>query len=279
MKPQQAKAHVLSSEELRRLQRVLLDMLLEVDRVCQKNGVKYSLSGGTFLGAVRHKGFIPWDDDLDIMVIGEEYKRFREACIRDLDPEKYFFQDHTTDPHYRWGYGKIRRKDSEFLRLGQEHMKMQTGIFIDVFHRSGVPDRFPRRQLHCFTCFFIRKALYSEVGKYREKNPLMRGWYRLLNRIPSQRLFRKLDRLEDQWNKKPTQLVRAYTFPPPKGQYGYSLEAYKKLSSLEFEGHTFPVVADWHAYMTYKFGDYMTLPPPEQRHWHPVSTFRLPKGY
>ncbi|WP_055744103.1 LicD family protein [Brevibacillus choshinensis] len=90
----------------------------------KKNGISYCLLMGTMLGAVRHGGFIPWDDDMDVAMMRPEYEKFREACKRDLDQSRFFYQDHTTDPHYRWGYARIRRKDTECVRLGQEHIKI-----------------------------------------------------------------------------------------------------------------------------------------------------------
>ena len=113
---------ILSPEDLRTLQLLELEMLVEVDRICRKYGIEYSLDGGTLLGAVRHKGFIPWDDDADVIFTRHEYVRFCRACKKELDTERFFLQDYRTDPNYRWGYAKLRRKGTEFVRLGQEHM-------------------------------------------------------------------------------------------------------------------------------------------------------------
>ena len=103
------KAYQISHEELKKLQRIELEMLIELDRICRKHQVSYSLDGGTLLGAVRHKGFIPWDDDIDVIMLRPEYEKFRSACETELDQTRFFLQDYKSDPHYRWGYEKLRR--------------------------------------------------------------------------------------------------------------------------------------------------------------------------
>ncbi|MCL2226739.1 MAG: LicD family protein [Oscillospiraceae bacterium] len=271
--------YVLSSDELRSLQLVLLDMLIELDRICKKHSIRYCIDGGTLLGAVRHGGFIPWDDDLDVVITRDEYEKLREACIADLDESKFFFQDYTTDPYYRWGYGRIRRKNSEFVRVGQEHMKMKTGIFLDIFVRDNVPDSKLGYLLHKFYCYTLRKTLYAEAGVVTGKNALIRTWYRLLNLIPASFTFRRLDKIAARYNSKKTKRMRCLTFPMLlKGQYGYNREWFEQTAEIAFEGITFPCAKDYHGYLTHLYGDYMTPPPPDKRHWHPVSRFKLPES-
>ena len=93
---------IIEGDNLKRLQGKLLEFLKEVDRICRKNGIEYTLEGGTLLGSIRHGGFIPWDDDADVIFMRDEYKKFYEACKTDLDP-KYFLQEFRTDPEYHWG--------------------------------------------------------------------------------------------------------------------------------------------------------------------------------
>lgn len=272
------KVYTLSSTELRKLQLILLDMLIELDRICKKHNIRYCIIAGTLLGAVRHKGFIPWDDDLDVAMTRDEYERFRQVCQTELNREKFFFQDNTTDPYYLWGYGRLRRKDSEFIRVGQEHLKMRTGIFLDVFPIDGVPDFPPLRGLFTAYCFCLRKVLYAQVGAVFDNNAVKRAVYRLLEKIPIAWAFRRLDKLHDYGRKRETKYGRILTFPTPKGRpYGYIRKWYVDVADIEFEGRVFPGIRDDDEYLSYKFGDYMTLPLKEQRHWHLVSMFRLPE--
>ena len=132
----------IRGEEFRRMQLLELELLIELDRVCRAHDIKYCIICGTLLGAVRHKGFIPWDDDADIGMLREEYEKFKQVA-NELDQEICFFQDHSTDPEYRWGYGKLRKTGTRFIRAGQEHLKCQTGVFIDIFPMDDIPKSVP----------------------------------------------------------------------------------------------------------------------------------------
>ena len=113
----------ITKDILEKLQKVELEMLIEVGRICRKNNIKYSIMYGTLLGAVRNGGFIPWDDDCDVMFKRNEYEKFFEACKRDLDTSKFFLQEHRTNPHYLFGYSKSRRNDAVFKREDQGNIK------------------------------------------------------------------------------------------------------------------------------------------------------------
>lgn len=267
----------LSGHNLRRLQLNLLEMLIEIDRICRKYQIQYSLDGGTLLGAVRHGGFIPWDDDIDVIMRRSEYRKFYRACQKDLDSSRFFLQEYRTDRHYRWGYEKLRRRDTEFIRLGQEHLKIQTGIFIDIFVVDNVPDHPAARRIHLFACYIIRKLLYAELGMRNADSRILRGWYRLLYKlVPRDVIFKWRNLIAAQCNQKKTELVRHMTYPYALSRYGMPGICFDEMQDIDFEGYTFRAFKDYDRYLTALYGDYMTLPPKEKQKAHlEVSKIKL----
>ncbi len=269
----------LDDEKLKKIHDVELELLQEFDRICKKNNLNYTVTGGTLLGAVRHGGFIPWDDDADVVMMRKDYDRFQKICEKELDHSKFYFQSIETTPGYRWGYGKLRRKNTVFLREGQEGMPYEQGIFMDIFPRDGVPDGKIERRIHTFLCFALRKIMWSEIGKDREKNRIRRLIYTVLSYIPQKtivKLYRKLIRYS---NKKETKLVRALTFPLPKrlSGAGYCRKWYNNYLPIKFENITVQAEANYKDWLKAEFGDYMKMPPVEKRKSHPVSELKFPE--
>ena len=265
----------LNEGMLAKLHDIQVEMLEEVDRICKKCGIKYNIIAGTLLGAVRHKGYIPWDDDADVGFLRTEYEKFRKACETELDTSKFVFQDYRNTQGYRWGYGKLRRKNTLFLREHQENMPYMQGVFIDIFPLDSVPNNYVLRCIHNFKCFCIRKVLWSEVGKKADKKWIKRKIYSLVNKIPVDYIFKIYDKFMKKGNKKESKYVRILTFPTPNKTYGYLRKWYEKSIDIEFEGKSFKGIKEYDEYLSFKFGDYMKLPPEDKRKIHPVSDIEL----
>lgn len=272
------KKRELTEQELRTIQLIELEMLCELDRICKKCGIKYNIIAGTLLGAVRHGGFIPWDDDADVAMMREEYEKFRLACDSELDKSRFYFQDHRNTPGYRWGYGKLRRKETLFLRQNQEHMPYEQGIFIDIFPLDYVPENKLCRTLHYFHSFCIRKIMWAPVGKLIERNLFKRIGYNLLNTIPERVLFHHYEQFIHQSNRKESGLVRTLTFPAATKDYGYKRAWYEESVELKFEGKNLCAPQMWDEYLTFKFKNYMELPAEQNRKTHPITKLKLIEG-
>lgn len=275
----------LSKKDFRRMQLIELDLLIEFDRVCRLHNIKYSLCSGTQLGAVRHRGFIPWDDDIDVCMLREEYEKFKSCALPDLNSDICFFQDHTTDGQYRWGFGKLRRIGTTYIRAGQEHMKYKTGVFIDIIPYDDIPNSIVGQVFQDIYCFCLRKILWAQVGKKAEKG-FLKIWYGLLSIIPSNLVFLLMKPCINIKNSSTPNRVRGLMFPAPgveyrtttqlKKRFGMPKKWFTELQEYEFEGRSFWGTKFPDDYLTYKFGDYMKLPPEDKREGHaPVSFIDL----
>lgn len=266
----------LNAEQLRQLQMIELEMLLEVDRICRKCDIQYNIIGGTLLGAIRHGGFIPWDDDADVTMMRSDYLRFADACRTELDSTRFYFQDAWNTEGYRWSYGKIRRKDTLFLREYQEHMPYEQGVFIDVFPVDGIPDNYFMRVINNAHCFCIRKILWSDVGKMADKSAIKRIFFCVLSKISREKILKHYEKLIEKRNRKRTKFVRIALMPlPNRENWGYRREWYEKSRTYMFEECALQGIANAEEFLTYEFGDYMKIPPEDKRKVHPVSDILL----
>ena len=262
-------------ETLRKIQLVQLEMLEEVDRICRKCGIRYNIIAGTLLGAVRHGGYIPWDDDADVALLRPEYEKFCTVIKKELDTERFYFQDNRHTKGYRWGYGKLRRRNTLFLREHQEHMPYRQGVFIDIFPLDGVPDNYLLRSIKNFECFCVRKILWSKVGQVAATSELKRWWFGVLAKIPEKTIWKHYNIMVLCANRRKTKMVRILMFPTPNREWGYYRFWYEDSMDIEFEGKVFRGIKDYDGYLHFKFGDYMTLPSSDKRKGHPISRLKV----
>lgn len=269
----------MSKEDLRRMQLIQVELLEEVDRICMKHGIHYSVEGGTLLGAIRHKGFIPWDDDVDIAMVRSEYEKFCAVCNKEMDKEKYFFQNHETDPEYRWGYAKVLKNGTSYIRYGQEHLKMKRGVYVEIFPMDGIPNGRITKALFNFSRVCCRKIMWSEVGKLRCETAGMRLWFGILNKVPINRVFQYLDYLAKKYDADKSDYVTCLSFNDcwVKGYRGFKPEYYINTKRAPFEGIYVNIPVKNKELLVTLYGeDYMQPPPLAERETHiPAADFKF----
>ncbi|WP_228551722.1 LicD family protein [Paenibacillus sp. B01] len=259
-----------SASELKKLQQELLLLLIEIDRICQKHNIHYYISYGTLLGAVRHQGFIPWDDDIDIDMPREDYERFCAVCLNELDHDRFFLQTQQTDPHYNWVYGKLRLKQTSFIRSGQEHLRQKDGFFLDIFPIDSISDSKWRQRVAKAACKACRKILWAPVGKKSSDSFLLRFWYAILSKIPRKWTIQLFHHFATRDNRNPSTSKRICH---NLNGHIFEKEWTAQLIPLLFEQKQFPAPASYSNLLTSLYGDYMQLPPPEKRIGHCYASF------
>ena len=264
-------------DELDRIHSVQLEMLAELDRICRKYNIKYIISGGTLLGAVRDGKFIPWDDDIDVRMDRAEYIKFANVCNQELDTDRFFFQDHNTDPNYPWYYGKMRYNHSHYTRVGQEHLNMHDGIFIDIMPADGLPNNTFIRHLVIMKCFVLKKFLYSAVGSACERNGFVKTVYRLMNLVPKRYIFKKLDKISERYMSPKYGDVTSYSFVVCGQKQFTKREWHFDCVEISFEGISVLAPRAYHEWLVMTYGDdYMTPPPVKDQVGHnEISRFSI----
>lgn len=255
------------------LHEALLYLTDEVDRICRKNDITYSLTGGSMLGAVRHKGFIPWDDDMDIAMLRPEYERFLAVCKSDLRDD-FEIQTIETDPEYFYGYGKILLKGTSLVQQGHERTKCKKAIFVDIFPLDTVPANPALRKKQGAKNYVLNKLLERKAGcsLHQGQSIGKRAAYCALEivsrMVPFEFMRKRL--IENMTSCKDSDSLYVCNFG---GYYGYEKETtlkkyFEQIEYTAFEDRQYPVSRFYDEYLTSIYGDYMKLPPVEKRRAH-----------
>lgn len=242
----------------------------ELKRICEKNNIKYFMIAGTLLGAVRHKGFIPWDDDMDFAIMREDFSKFLSVCKAELGDD-FILQDMFSDEHYALPVAKLLLKGTNFTERNASKNKAQKGIFIDIFPYDSIPDDENLRNKHSRNTYFLKRFFLAKQGySIPEKGQtLKRIIYALLKFmsffVTKNYIRNKLDKELRRFENQNTKRVAAMG-----GAYGYTKESverkwFNETVELPFEDITLSAPKDYTEYLTYFYGDYMTPPPEDKR--------------
>ncbi len=252
--------------DLNAIQQTELAILKDFKRVCEKHGIPYYMAQGTLLGAVRHGGFIPWDDDIDVLMPAEDMVRFVKAYQSDGEPGNFVTNYHI-EPYYYVTWTKVRKTETTSMPKKYMDIPVHWGICMDVFPYFGVSDNGVLRKLEVLSFKMGRKLLMATMTPYDENVGRVS---RLLEKIPLKGRIRLADMffsvLKRHLHKKTAWVL--VTCKGAKIMPRRMIEGDGKPAYLPFEDEAFATVADHDAFLCDMFGDYMTPPPESERRGH-----------
>lgn len=249
------------------LHNILLAALKDFDAVCRKYELKYILHGGTCLGAIRHKGFIPWDDDVDIAMPRADYERFLKHAPMELG-SRYTIQTYKTEPSMLTNVMKIAINDSGFSCMFGANE--DGGAFIDVFPMSDVPNSKLLQGIQNHLTIFLNNCVYAKLGYITLeswKSKLIFGALSRLSRNFLGNLVEWSVKFFPHYHSKYVDIVATANYNNCTG-YAWDLLPKKWIEQtiyVPFEDAEFPVSKYWKEYLSSRYGDYMTPPPVEKR--------------
>ena len=262
--------------QLRKAQLYITD---EIKRICEKHNIQYFLDCGTLIGAIRHKGFIPWDDDIDIGMLRKEYEKFINIAPMELKDE-FFIDNYLTNPENALMFTKVRLKGTKYIEAKGNSDAKYNEIFVDVFPYYAISDDASERKREGLQMGVLAQAILSKAGCKVWKGE---GTLKRLKFIPTdligkcctkEFLRRKVNNLYNKHSE--TKLVCIHDGLKSSYLHWYIPKEYLlEFTEAQFEGLRFPIPKHYHEHLTIIYGDYMTIPPVDKQITHMIQCLDL----
>ena len=276
----EVKNDFLVTTERKKLFAVLLDLLLKIDEVCKKHNIQYFIYGGTMLGAVRHGGFIPWDDDLDIVMFRDQYNELLKYADEFDDP--YFLQTPYTDNGFFWANTTVRNKNTTAVTPNFAYQPMNHGAFVDIFTLDNIIEgEEGKNNFMRINELTIDNSTYMRMSNPHldENNTKRVEEYRPRMRDPFE-VYEEIQALSQKYN----DIETTHVTTPMATFYGYEKKFFLKEDFMDsmpfkFEGYEFPMPVGYERILRTTYQDYMQMPPMEKRGLHHDILFDMDTAY
>ena len=256
--------------ELEELKKIELEVLCEIHKICQEQGIRYSLAEGTLIGAVRHKGFIPWDDDIDIFMPRPDYDRFIEYCRTNEAPFDIICAE--TNDKYKYLFAKAMAKNTIIIEEYSNSDDIEMGIYVDIFPVDGLADTYEGAKKEFSKTSFKRELLVAKNWtKYQRSKtrswiyePIRFAFFVLSRFVSAKKLIKSLNKRLKR-NSFEEKAYSACVMSAYRQKEIMEADIFKEYVDVEFEGKTFKMFKNYHSCLSNIYGNYMELPPEEKR--------------
>lgn len=252
--------------DLKEIHSIELDIIKDIDRVCRSNNIKYTIIGGTLIGAIRHKGFIPWDDDIDIAIPREDYKKFIDIYSKQKDAQFSIFENCINEDYY---YPFIKISDNRTTLKENNYKEIKgLGVNLDVFPIDRVNSKDIQKKLKKIS--FNHKGLSRCFVNQKEstKNILKRLLKQIIFFKDYNYYLKNIERLSQIDNDDKTCDLAGVLVNGTGEKDLFPIEIFDNYIDLKFENLELMAVKDYEVFLRHRFGDYMKLPPKEQQVAH-----------
>lgn len=253
--------------DLKKIQGIEFKILLKIKKICDENDIQFFLLGGTLLGAIRHKDFIPWDDDVDIGMTRENYEKFIKVSSSKLE-QPYFVQHFTTDKNYPLSFCKVLDTSIKFREKRVENENAKNGLYVDIFPFDKMPDNKLLRKIQLIKYKFYNSYIEVLLGWRRPtgKNRPIKIIMDVLNKKEISELVDIRQKIMEKYNSS-DKVGYYYNI---SSQYGPDRERIEvseinKLKKVKFKSEKFPVHENFDDILKRQYGDYMVLPKEKER--------------
>ncbi len=240
----------------RELQLCMLDMIKDIDKICQDHDIEYYLAFGSCLGAVRHKGFIPWDDDFDIAMTDDNYFKFLKVCEEKLDKEKYYVQTYNKEENYYLSFAKIRNIQTTLVEESNKDRNITYGVYIDVFPLVGVPNSKIKREILKINRAFMLSSNINVIN-----NKFLKTIFNIILKVFGRKRILKFT-TKRCFKYKCADCNKIISIADGDGFDKNELDkdVYGKPKYVPFENTMFPIPENYDSYLNHIYGNYMKIP-------------------
>ncbi len=252
----------IDDQVLRRLQFTQIEILDEIVRICENHGLHYYLVGGTLLGAIRHQGFIPWDDDLDIAMPRQDYIKFCELCKTQLD-SKYFLHNIVSDEKYWLIFAKIRKKGTVINEEAVKNIDVEKGIYVDIFPFDDAPKE--KKYFRTKIIKILSNVIYVKRGIFMNYSKKQKAFANILQPFSIKFLTGVQHKLMMWHSNKNSPYYINYGSNYDTVKQTIPKDKYEPYKLADFEGKQYRIPNDYDYVLKRIYNNYMELPPVEKR--------------